>query len=43
MKAHVAKKIGRRAAGTYGRIGGPPKLKRRAAKAVRRTKKDITR
>ena len=35
MKAQVAKKIGRRGAGTYGRIGGPKTQKRRASKAVR--------
>ena len=36
MKADVAKKVGRRAAGSYGRVTGKWG-KRAAAKAVRRT------
>lgn len=44
MKNNTAMKIGRRAAGSYGRIGGPKKIKRLASKAVRRaTKKESER
>lgn len=39
MKPDTAKKLGRRAAGTYGRIGGPKSQKRIASKAVRRARK----
>lgn len=37
MNANTAKKIGRRAAGSYGRPGSK-KLKRAASKAVRKAK-----